>query len=246
MRVVIRSITKLLLVGAAAILLGCGGGSNSSTASTASTSHSSPGRTRAVAYAHAVNLTLADLPGARIVAGEREARAPSAAAIRFARCAGAVDPRLRIADVDSAKFALGAPGRQIKSGVEVLPSAALAARNLAAVSSARGRACLARFLSQAARSAAPTQSGHVSISSLPDLLPGSQGYLGLRVTFPISTRNPVNGRPVQTQLTLDEFVFISGSAEITLSARTIKAPIPTATERRLLALLVSRAHQHTP
>jgi hypothetical protein len=142
--------------------------------------------------------------------------------------------------------ALGAPGQQIKSGVEVLPSAALAERNLAAVKSARGRTCLARFLSRAALSATPTQSGHVSISSLPDLLPGASAYVGMRVTIPISTRNLVNGRSVQTQLTLDEFEFISGPAEITLSARTIKAPIPLATERRLLALLVSRAHEHTP
>ena len=245
MPVLRKPITTSLLVGAAATLFGCGGSSHSSTASTASTSHSSPAKTRAIAYAHAVNLTLADVPGARIVAGEREDQAPPPAAIRVARCAGAVDPRLRIIDIDSAKFALGAPGQQVKSGVEVLPSAALAARNLAAVKSTRGQACLARFLSQAVLASTHTQSGHVSISSLPNLLPGSQGYVGLRVRIPISTRNPINGKQVQTQTTLDEFAFVAGSAEITLSARAIKAPIPTATERRLLALLTSRAHEHT-
>jgi hypothetical protein len=122
-----------------------------------------------------------------------------------------------------------------------MPSAALAARNNAVARSARGRACLARALPE--QSTGPLRYGPVSVSSLPNLLPGADGSFGLRLTTTVIGRN-FRGGKIRTRVYIDVFGFVSGPAEISLTAFGVSRPVPSATEQHLLPLLFSRAREH--
>jgi hypothetical protein len=237
----------LLLVAAGALAGGCGSGGGSSASSGSPIAGTSTAKARAIAYADAINLGGADVPGATIVKSEGEAKAPTLAGVELARCAGGVSPELRIVDIHSPAFrvASASKGERVKSSVEVMPTAALAARNNAAARSARGRACIARFLARALpeQSTGPLRHGPVSVSSLPNSLPGADGSFGLRLATTVIGRN-LRGGEIRTRVYTDEFGFVSGPAEINLTATGVSRPIPSATEQRLLSLLFSRAREH--
>jgi hypothetical protein len=240
----------LVLGGSAVFAAGCGS-SGSSTTSRATNNGASSVRTsakaRATAFAHAVNLVQADVPGMTLVKPEGEREAPTRASVAFARCAAGVSPYRRILDIHSPTFTGSRPRERVKSAVEVMPTAALAAQNNTASRSARGRACLLRFLERALpeQSTGAVHHGPISVSRLPNLLPGAQGSYGLRLATTVIVR-PIGGRQGEITVYLDEFGFISGSAEVNLTATGFSHPVPTETERRLLGVLVSRAQAHTP
>lgn len=238
---------SLLALGATGILAaGCG---NSSTTTSPTSSAPSSTRTsakaRATAFAHAVNLVAADVPGMSLIGVEGEAAAPKQAAVQAAQCAGAASPEQRISKIHSAAFTHFNPHIRIRSAVEVLPSVAVAAHNNTAERSARGRACLVRFLGQTlpAQTVQPARYGQISVSSLPNLLPGAQGSFGLRLRTTLTTRE-LGGRPAKVPIYLDEYGFISGPAEINLTATGFSTPVPVKTEQRLLTLLYSRTQAH--
>jgi RHS repeat-associated protein len=132
------------------------------------------------------------------------------------------------------------PSGRVRSAVEVMPTAAFAARDNAVARSARGRACLARALPE--QSSGPLRYGPVSVSSLPNVLPGADGSFGLRLTTTVIGRN-LRGGEIRTRVYIDAFGFVSGPAEITLTAFGVSRPVPSATEQRLLPLLFSRARE---
>src|SRR5664280_1443769 len=116
----------IALAACCSLTAGCAGSTNA--ASTA------PPPDAASAYAGAVNLSAADLPEMSQAAAEAPAPAPTAQGAAFARCDGESDPRLRVAEIQSAEFSAGraAAGKLVRSVVEVLPSPALAENNLVA------------------------------------------------------------------------------------------------------------------
>jgi hypothetical protein len=230
---------------------GCGSGSSSTSSqaaagtSRATEAPGSIGKARAIAYAHQVNLIAADVPGSRVISQEREAKAPSAAAQEFARCAGAASPERQVADIQSATFVLGRPieATRVRSSIEVFPTASLAAHNYAAIRSARGRACLARLLPQAVQST-PTRRarllGPTTVSFLPSLLPPGQKSFGVRLQTTVIATSSL-GKQIRLAVFLDAFDLHSGPVEITLQATSTAHPVPAATERRLLSVLYGRA-----
>jgi hypothetical protein len=237
----------LLLVATGALAAGCGSGGGSSASSGSPVAGTSIAKARAVAYADAINLGGADVPGATIVKSEGEAKAPTLAGVELARCTGGVSPELRIVNIHSPAFRVASASERgrVRSAVEVMPSAALAARNNAAARSARGRSCLARFLARALpeQSTGPLRHGPVSISSLPNSLPGADGSFGLRLATTAIGRN-LRGGQILTRVYTDVFGFVSGPAEINLTATGLPRPVPSATEQRLLSLLFGRAQEH--
>lgn len=223
----------LVLAGAGGLATGCGG-ANSAPKTGASGASSAVTKAHASAYAHAVNLRAADVPGLAFVSAETET-AKGGFATELTRCGGAL-PGTQAGSIHSARFTRGSgPGLEtVKSGVQVVASAAVAARNVAANQSAGVRACFAR----AVRSLGPAPDLHVAISSLPTRLAGVEASFGLRIGV-VST--PPRERPFRVYQ--DILGFASGPAEIALTTtRTrVSGTTPSASERRLLSLLYRRA-----
>jgi hypothetical protein len=243
---VLRTISRSLPFAAAAIL-GAGCGSSQTATVTGTTAASgSISNAQATAFAHEVNLAAADVPGAVVRTTERESAAPSQASVEFARCSGGVDPRRRLVNINSPSFRLRTAGisMRVKSSVEVMPTAALAAHNYAAIRSARGHACLARQLTQILQKTAtgPASFEHATVTSLPNLLSTGQESFGVRVTMTLTAT--VRGKQIRLPVYLDEFDVLAGPAEVNMSASASRHPTPTTTERPLLSLLYSRAQTH--
>jgi hypothetical protein len=190
-----------------------------------------------------VNLNAGDIPGSSIIEAEGEGEAPTVAGVEFERCAGGVNPERRVVDIHSPSFRVPSTskGGRVRSAVEVMRTAALTARNNAVARSARGRACLTRALPE--QNAGPLRYGPVSVSSLPNLLPGADGSFGLRLTTTVIGRNLQDGE-TRTPVYIDVFSFVSGPAEVSLTTFGVSRPVPSATEQRLLPLLFSRAREH--
>ena len=149
----LRPIGMTLLFSVSCIaVVGCGSSQSTATvaaAGTAADNAVSVAKAHARAYARQVNITQADVPGAEVIADEKESRPPSQKALEAARCAGAVLPDRRIADIKSAALRIGNvvdEATRVKSSIEVQPSAAIAVRNYAVLASARDRSCIERDL----------------------------------------------------------------------------------------------------
>jgi len=198
-------------------------------------------KAQATAFAQQVNLVASDIPGAEVGTPGPERTKPSKAAVRFARCAGAVDPSLLIAEIRSPPLGVG-KGRnliELQSGVEVLPTAALAKRNFDATRSARGRSCMRRLLGRA-NNIKPKHGRlvRVSVSFLPTLLAGGGKSFGARIAITL-----INGARRLT-IYMDAFSILAGPAEVDLNVVGAFHPPSTVTERRLLSVLYSRALAH--
>jgi hypothetical protein len=158
-----------------------------------------------------------------------------------------VYPDLRVAKVNSAKFVgtVEAQHEEIFSGVEVLPTVALAARSSAVGSSQRALACVARFLPAALKtsSGARVHYGHPTITRLPNPLPGVRGSFGVRIVIPI-LGVPAAIEPTTPHLYVDSFGFLSGPAEVALTTVAFPQPVSEEVDARLISLLHSRAEAH--
>ncbi len=199
-----------------------------------------PTRARAVAVAHAVNLTGGDLPGFMGSPSH-----PNAAEQQFgakvARCAGGTAPGAALANIDSLDFARRSPGgiaeQDASSNVTVVRSPSLAAQDLRAVRSARGRTCLVAAVNQLLRGmrTASVSFGPVSVTAADLRAPGSGGSFGLR--FKVAA--VASG--VRLPFYIDTFGFRLGRAEISLTTLGILTRFPAAEEQRLFSGLLTRA-----
>jgi hypothetical protein len=163
-----------------------------------------------------------DLPGAQPAAPEGAGPSPGADALAFARCDGGVSPERIVREVRSPLLSVGGGSSLVRSRVTVWPSEALAARNLAAFASKRGSRCELRY-------------GGKSVSKLTLGLPGAARGVGLRVVVPSRSKHA-------GEIGYHDIIgFISGPAEIVLTAAGFSHPVSAQTERRLLSLLYRRA-----
>ncbi len=137
------------------------------------------------------------------------------------------------------------PIESVHSAVYLMGSAALASKEFNATDSSRARRCLKPFLvdehvttvAEGATVAEPLFS-QIEVSALPSLLRGVRVY-GLRMTAGVAIEAPsAKGRSNYYE---DFFGFVVGSALITLNDTCAPHAFPSATERRLLALLYRRA-----
>ncbi|HWY19027.1 MAG TPA: hypothetical protein VNY27_10010 [Solirubrobacteraceae bacterium] len=208
----------MLLALTAGALPGCAGAHASApTTATVAVTHAS-----ALTFAHAVNLRASDQPSMEALGPERAAPSLEASNIAFARCAGEISPDRVLINIRSTLLSTrGARERRlVVSRVTMLPSEALARRNLAAFSSRRGLRCARR-------------SG-TSISALTIALPGGVHATGERVIAPSEGRTHEVGYH-------DIVGFVYGPAEIVLTAAGFSHPVATRTEQQLLGALYRRA-----
>jgi hypothetical protein len=241
MSVVGRRAVMLAAFAVCVMIAGCGGGGIASV-----------GETRAIAFARAVNLRLADVPGmATLVASFETNNGPP-----YGGCTTRVAAADRVGVGESAwfrrskarsrdRFAVPVPPVEgVHSVVYVMRESAVASQNVAAGQRVGAAECVARLR---ATEAAGGFSGHepdklgIRGSSIPFPLTGVSGY-GLRVQGTLAAAYyHLKQRPAYYE---DTFGFAVGPAEIVLHALGVGRPFPAAEERHLLSLLYDRAKLH--
>jgi hypothetical protein len=200
------------------------------------------------AFAHAVNLTASDVPGAS--AHRRESHGESRRERRqakqaIAKCLG-VEHAHEIADVRSPELERGAgiEHEWLTSSVTVFAHAAEVEREFVNFKRPRGRACLARRLQGLVRARyggglGRAHLGPVRITWLHPTVPGAVVSAGLRVAITI-----VTARGATVALYVDQCGFALGSAEVEFTASSYVQPLASSVEQQLLSLLLARAYAH--
>jgi hypothetical protein len=227
----------VLLVCASAILgAGCGGSASKADPLGASA--------QAVVLAKAINLRQADVPGlSAYVERDREARSGPL---------GNCDEALARAPIGflSKRFGRGGtrvlPTESVSSGVYLMASEAQAVREFEALGSARARACIRHDVERTVKKgererAEPFLATPVEVVSLSPLLrplpvAGMRRIVRLAIASSFS-----EGR---SRVYLDQCGFVVGRVLVDLLAVGSPHPLPLVTERRLLAVLYSRAEAH--
>ncbi len=255
-----RTAILLALVPSCALLSACGKGVYSGAASHApatgasATRGATPGRSptyaQALAFARAVNLRTADVPG---FTHSHEQQGESATERRlqqqFRSCGGAVGARAlqhsrgTLVEASSPHFELkrGVLALTVSSEVSVAHTSAEAAASLAAIRSPRVRACFSRYLSSLLKS----QQHHpgetvlgVSIASGTPPASGMTGGFGWRVTATFAIRG------IHISFYFDILGFVDGPAQVILESSGTVRPFPAAAQEQLYSQLLTRARAH--
>jgi hypothetical protein len=240
-------------------LAGCGGHGASPTTHTSATktTHASgtsgaphavgaPTKAQAQAFARAVNLQAADVPGFSVSTeheNEHETAAEKRLKPELRRCFGSAVETRGIVEAGSKKFerSAGIASQSVSSEVTIAQTAALSAKELAAIRGGHLPACLAHYFEQLLK----TQDFHgasvgpVTTKQGSPPAPGTTGSFGLRFTATIT----VHG--IRVPFYVDILGFVDGPAEVSLDTFGIPRPFPGTVEERLFSLLVERARAHT-
>ena len=238
---------------AGALLAGCSGKGQHAPArvgtatrtTTAAGGAPAPTRTRAQAlnFAHAINLTAADVPGLHAAAKREHNSASGRRAEReLARCLG-LSGSGRLAEAASPNFerAVGIARFDVSSNVTVSQSAAPAARELEQLRGVRAKGCLKHYLAALLNGSLSNATvGPVSIQEGTPPTGGAGASLGLRISTSITVRS------IPIPFYLDILGFVSGSAEVSLMSTGVPVPFPAATQQRLFLALLARAKAHHP
>lgn len=246
-----RATILLILAGIGGLVIACGKSSpttlsSRSAAPTASSQTTGPlTRTSALAFAHAVNLTAADVPGfSASSARERSTARERQLEREMLRCAGTAGPGRGLAEVSSENYALkrGIVDFGVSSEVGVAQTPALAARELAAIRGARVRGCFSRYLDLLFKNKQFGGSivSPVAIASGTPPAPGTAGGFGWRVTATFTVQG------IRVPLYLDILGFVYGPARVTLFSSGVLRPFPAPVQQGLYSLLLSRAKANRP
>ena len=243
-----RTIILLVLAVSGGALVACGGGSHatSSSPSTALTSRTGaptnkvPTKPQALAFAHAVNLTAADVPGfAASSTHEGKTAREKQLEHQMLACAGPLASEKEIAEASSPEFALkrGILDLGVSSQVSVARTSAIAAQGLAALRSAHVRGCFSHYLDLLFKDQGFTGAtvGPVSIQSGTPPAPGTTGGFAWRVTATFTVHQ------IAVHLYLDLLGFVDGPAQVTLFSSGVLQPFPASLQQQLFSLLLRRA-----
>jgi hypothetical protein len=202
-----------------------------------------PSRERAVAFAHAVNLTSDDVPGftpseKHSSSSEHEKRLEHA----MLQCAGVAAKTKGVLEESSEDFQLKHQilDFSVSSEVSVQASAVQALHGLAAIRSPHVRSCFSHYLQLlfAGEQVKGATAGPVKIQAGTPPAPGTSGGFGWRVTATFT----VHG--VKLPIYLDFLGFVDGPAEVTLLSSGLLRPFPASVQQHLFSLLLSRAKAH--
>jgi hypothetical protein len=236
---------------AAFALAACGKGNVTVTSGAASQTAKTPRspsvqagltRARALAFATAVNLREADVPGLH-AANKAEHQSSSGKAIEreLEHCIGVASAN-QLFESGSKDFehSGGISQFDVSSNVSVSKSAALAAGELTKLRSAHTRDCLKRYLSLLFKGSSYRGAviGPVSIAAGSPPAAGTSGSIGLRISTSITVRT------IRIPFYLDILGFVYGPAEVSLLSSGLPVPFPAATQQRLFLSLLARAKAH--
>lgn len=195
------------------------------------------------AFAHAVNLTVADVPGFR-VSHRRSKEVVGEVSLKheLMQCTAAGGEVSGVLEAGSRDFerSAGIASQSVSSAVTIAKSPALAAKQLTAIHDGRLPACLARYFNHLLRRqhAQGTTVSPISTKQGSPPAPGTAGSFGLRFTATITIHR------VPIPLYVDILGFVEGTTKVSLFSTGLPAPLPATTEERLFSLLVSRALGH--
>jgi hypothetical protein len=236
-----RAIIPLICALGGWVLASCGAGAHVATHT--SPTFKAPAAQRALAFARAVNLTTADVPGFTPSAKhQHDSPREKALERQMLRCAGAAGPAKAIAEEGSKDFELkhAILDFSVSSEVSVQPDTARAGKGLSAIRGTRARGCFSRYLEQSfsAQRIKGATLGPVSIQSGTPPAPGTSGSFGWRVTATFVLRG------VSVPIYLDFLGFTVGRCEVTLLSTGLLRPFPAAVQQQLFTTLLSRAKAH--
>jgi hypothetical protein len=200
-------------------------------------------RGHALEFARAVNLTAADVPGFTVAKRHDAKTARERRAEReMLRCTGSQGPGNGLTRVSSKAFELkrNVLDLSVSSEVGVAPSSALAAGELAAIRSARIKACFTRYLDEVLQGQrfAGAAIAPVSIQAGTPPAPGATGSFGWRVTASLTLRR------AKLSFYMDILGFVYGPARVTLFSSSALLPFPAAAQQRLFGALLDRAEAY--
>jgi hypothetical protein len=268
--VIRRAIAILALIAAGGLLASCGKSDYHTVATTSNTAvtgtHNPSGtgthagtvrpltKAQALAFAHAVNLTAADVPGFKAASrDDHESKTPAEKRLEheLTRCTGAsLNSPGGLVDESSKNFKLehGILHFSVNSEVSVARTPALAASELMAIRSNHVRACLSRYLGQLLKyqilkeqtSPAIINPNSISLSMSHGTppAPGATGSFGWRITATVAVHN------VKLPFYIDILGFVYGPAEVTLTSSGAIRPFPAPTQEHLYLLLLERAEAY--
>jgi hypothetical protein len=259
-----RMLPIAVLAGLSASASGCGSATSAQTIHSANHAGSAPVPTALIAHSHpnrpasasiaraqaqafgrAVNLTVADVPGAIAYPREKKNHNETHNSREFDRCTGAQHVR-EIAEVKSPRLqrGKGVTSETFSSSVTISANASLAFKEYTAVRSARVRACVTRVLRKRflGKSLYEARYGSVAVGLPPIRIPGAEEGIALRFTTTVISPRTGRSIPIYT----DQIGFVLGPAEISLQTSSIVQPVATTTEEQLLLLLLERAKANTP
>ncbi len=215
-------------------------------AADASAGGPAPSRAQALAFAHAVNLSVGDIPEAS-VERKRDRGSSEREKQEYRACEKLTGPGKghTVAEVSSPKFRRGQEleAEQITSSVTIMSSERAVAHQFAVLASAALRKCGARALTHNIddKSVRNARWGRVTVSKLPVRAPGASATIGMRIVAKLN----LSFSEVSVPIYVDVLGFAIGRAEVALTAMSTTQPVPAGTEQELLALLLVRARSHT-
>jgi hypothetical protein len=251
----------VLLLGICVPLGACGTGGHSTaaatgrteaTTATATTPHGTRAsgapaspltKSQAIAFARAVNLTAADVPGFTAAKREHDTSAEKQRERELVRCAGGLTANEKLLEISSAKFKRGheIPEVDVSSEVSVARTPALAEKELAAIRGPHARTCVSSYLDRLFKGKAfrGATVSPVSISSGTPPAPGATGSFAWRIEVRFTVRG------IQIPLYFDILGFVYGPAQVSLFSSGLATPLPAATQEHLFSLLLQRAKAHS-
>jgi hypothetical protein len=194
-----------------------------------------------------VNLRATDLPGFKASKEhEHETAAEKSLERKMLRCTGGVGFNNGLAEASSKEFERehGVTHQGISSNITVVQTAALAAKELAAMRSSHVERCLSHYVNLIFEQLAQAPENHGMTAGLVSILPlslpapGTTGSFGWRMTATFNLHG------IKLPFSMDLMGFVFRSAEIALFASGLPEPVPAATEERLFSLLDQRARAH--
>ncbi len=196
-----------------------------------------PGEARAVATA--VNLRHGDLPSLQQSSNSNAAQ-DERFEMQEAACIGQTPQSDDLAHVSSANFdgPASAP-LSVSSKTAILPSAAVAAANVAAGARRHALTCLGTYAGKELLAELPAGSTVTTmVAFLPTVVPGADGVAAARVAAVLHEKQGTTTASAPLYADLIEFAY--GQADVTLGVASKSMP-SRSLEARLLALLVTRA-----
>ncbi|HEV2980298.1 MAG TPA: hypothetical protein VGX51_02610 [Solirubrobacteraceae bacterium] len=221
-------------------LTACGGGAREVRKPASARSRPAPTHAQAAAFASAVNLKPADVPGfAPSPHRQSESSHERSLQVQLQRCAGPLPSGGDVLEAQSPAFKLKQDviDLSVSSEVAVSRTGTLAARALAALNAPRVRRCFSRYLnlllaSERYSGAVPKP---VSILTGTPPAPGASASFGWRVTASFALKGAT------VSLYSDILGFVLGPARVTLVSSGALRPFPAAIQQRLYSLLLARA-----
>jgi hypothetical protein len=214
-------------------------------ASLAATASTSPvTKKQATAFAHAVNLTAADLPGFKLstsAGANPESAAEKRLEHQLLHCVHPASTK-GLVEVSSAEFERETESshESVQSQVTVAPSAGLASRELAVIRSGHSRSCVSHYLDLyfKGKQYSGAKVSPVVVTPGTVAAPGTSGGFAWRISI------AVTAHAVKVPTYVDILGFIDGPAEVSLITVSLPQPFPDASEQRLFSTLLRRAKAH--